>query len=108
MGFLSHYVFAFFDVFLTFFSTFFFSSVVGFSAAFVFGAFFGSSLIASVALIFSADGLIAAAFGSPSTTTVIWQVRLRMRYARPIPTARNRFQIGPPSINNVLIRKSSG
>ena len=39
---------------------------------------------------------------------VMWQVRLRMRYARPCARGRNRFSVGPSSTNASLTSSESG
>src|SRR5215211_6745742 len=43
-----------------------------------------------------------------STTTVMWLVRFRTRYARPKPRGRNRFMVGPSSTNAWATRSVSG
>src|SRR5262249_48595327 len=40
---------------------------------------------------------LVAAFGRDSISTVMWLVRLRIRYARPCARGRNRFNVGPSS-----------
>ena len=43
-----------------------------------------------------------------STAIVMWQVRLRIRYARPCARGRNRFSVGPSSTYASLTRSASG
>src|SRR5262249_32779693 len=49
-----------------------------------------------------------SAGGTLSTTTVMWQVRLRIRYARPCARGRNRLSVGPSSTKASLTSSESG
>src|SRR5690606_20121128 len=49
-----------------------------------------------------------ACFGRDSTTTVMWLVRLRIRYARPCARGRIRFRVGPSSAVTLFNHRVSG
>lgn len=51
---------------------------------------------------------LGAAGATASTATVMWQVRLRIRYARPCARGWNRFIVGPSSTNASLTSSASG
>jgi len=68
----------------------------------------GSAFLAGVAFFAAAAFLAGRATWTASTATVMWQVRLRIRYARPCARGRNRLSVGPSSTNASLTRRASG
>src|SRR6266508_3340725 len=65
-------------------------------------------LAAGAALAVPALGRRLVAGGTLSTAMVMWQVRLRIRYARPCARGRNRFSVGPSSTYASLTSNESG
>src|SRR5205823_11232661 len=108
------------------------SSSACFAAAFLAGAFFAAAFFAGAGASGSSTAVAAlAAFlagaGTPatapvalrgdppagvvatdSTVMVMWQVRLRIRYARPCARGRNRLSVGPSSTYASATRSESG
>src|SRR3989440_2058809 len=80
------------------------SSVAG--SAFLAGAAFFAGAAAFLPGTTGRDG--AALAPTDSTTMVMWQVRLRMRYARPCARGRNRFSVGPSSTYASATSNASG
>src|SRR6266536_3560866 len=67
-------------------------------------AFAGAAFAAA---FLAGPGRTGAAVATDSTTTVMWQVRLRIRYARPCARGRNRFSVGPSSTYASATRSES-
>src|SRR6185436_9492429 len=75
------------------------------SAAFLAGAFLAGALLAAALLPWARRARAALAdvddalsrLGRLSTITVMWLVRLRIRYARPCARGRMRLAVGPSS-----------
>ncbi len=95
-------------------------SEVAFFAALAVDFFAGASVVADPSAVLAlasagvAAAFLAAAFFTGargttlSTSIVMWQVRLRIRYARPCARGRNRLSVGPSSTKAALISSESG
>src|SRR6266536_1312471 len=74
----------------------------------VWGSAAGAAAFLAGAAFFAAAFLAGRATWTASTAIVMWQVRLRIRYARPCARGRKRLSVGPSSTNASLTSSESG